>query len=49
MKMPKWFKMWFKRYGILDKCCNSFSWFEVQRIAWRAYRKGKKDGKQLNK
>ncbi len=46
MKIPKWFEKWFKFYGIGDERIDALPSFSVKRIAWRAYRKGKRDGKK---
>jgi hypothetical protein len=47
MKIPKYFEDWFYSFGLLDE--NIYSYHDVlcaKRIAWRAYRKGKKDERQ---
>ena len=44
MRIPKWFEKWFGSYGIMDDATPFWASGSVKRIAWRAYRKGKKDG-----
>ena len=45
MRIPKWFEEWFnesaKRKGIK---ISRQSWFYAIEVAWRAYKKGLKDG-----
>jgi hypothetical protein len=47
MKIPKWFEKWFRLYGIGDECIDAYPRLPVRRIAYRAYRKGKKDGMEI--
>ena len=47
--MTNKFLKWFKKYGILDDYWASLEPWQahrIQRIAWRAYNKGKKDAKE---
>ena len=44
MRIPKWFEKWFKLYGIGNERIDALPKLPVRRIAWRAYRKGKRDG-----
>ena len=49
MQIPKWFTRWFHRYGLMhDGWASLDVWqkFNIERIAWRAYQKGKKDVKK---
>lgn len=48
MKIPKWFKGWFRKYGVQDDWLAENEYWVGERIAWRAYRKGKRDGKKLS-
>ena len=43
--MPNWFKKWYARYGGQNDFPAFVDTRTMRRIAWRAYRKGKKDGK----
>ena len=43
MTVPKWFKKWFSDYGLDCEDLDFYDCKKAERIAWRAYRKGKKD------
>lgn len=46
MIVPNYFKAWFNKYGMLDDGWSSLAPWQYHRImliAWRAYRKGRKD------
>ena len=48
-KPPKWFIRWLQLYGLQDDGVADFLFaMRIRRIAWRAYKKGRKDmrGKQ---
>ena len=48
-KPPKWFIKWFVLYGLQDDTSVNYGEFlKMRRIAWRAYRKGRKDMKKDN-
>ena len=46
MKIPEWFQKWYRLYGVMDDYLPCEYGWEGIRIAWRAYRKGKKDSKK---
>ena len=47
MRIPKWFEEWYNEYGIMDDYLPfGGAYHRAQRIAWRAYRKGRKDYKK---
>ena len=49
MKMTKGFKKWYGRYGQgEDSFWNVRDAATAKRIAWRAYCRGKKDGRMLH-
>ena len=48
MRIPKWFEKWFKLYGVGDERIDAMPRLPVRRIAWRAYRKGLRDGRKLS-
>ncbi len=43
VKMPKYFKDWFRIMGLMD---DNFDLIGIERIAWRAYKKGVRDTKK---
>ncbi len=43
MKIPKYFEKWYREYGRMGDRVNYKYYDDSMRIAWRAYRKGKKD------
>jgi len=45
MKIPKWFDKWYREWGVHRDYLPKEYYDRAQRIAWRAYRKGKKDQK----
>ncbi len=46
MKIPKHFMIWFRRWGICGEYgSNGRTCEKIERIAWRAYRKGVTDTK----
>ena len=46
-KSPKWFIKWFQLYGLQDDGFPDFVYLtRARRIAWRAYKKGRKDMKK---
>lgn len=49
MRIPKWFERWFNSYGIgTDYMPDSYHYILIRRIAWRAYHKGKKEGRAIS-
>ena len=42
-KTPEYFRGWFRTYGLMD---DNFDDVGVERIAWRAYRRGVADTKE---
>ena len=50
MIIPKYFKDWFRIYGLNDDYWNMEHWeyIKILSIAWRSYRKGKSDAKKIN-
>ena len=44
MRIPAYFSKWYWIYGLLDETfARSRGYHAAERIAWRAYRKGKRD------
>lgn len=49
MKIPKYFKHWFSEKGLWDDSWQGMEKWQraaIMRIAWRAYRQGKQDGRR---
>jgi len=43
MKIPKWFDKWYRQWGEMGDNLPGSLYYHGLKIAWRSYRKGKKD------